>query len=142
MLYQCIYVPLQPKMWNLLEFFVVDVNQPFILIYCRVSCGFKTPVTFRVDEGSNSYYMAILVEFENGKRDITKVELREKDTKEWKQMTQSWGAMYQYNSVTGKPICFPLSVRVTEASGETVKAIDVIPSGWDCSTTYTNHRNF
>lgn len=110
---------------------------------CRVECNYvgKT-VTFQVDKGSNAYYFAALVEYENGDGEIGRVELKQAlDSDTWLSMTQLWGAVWKLD--VSSPLRAPLSLRVTSLdSGETVFASNVIPAGWQPGAIYKSNVNF
>ncbi|KAF3781055.1 putative expansin-B2 [Nymphaea thermarum] len=98
--------------------------------YRRVACGYPgTNLTFKVDLGSNAYYFAAVIEFEDGDGDLASVDLAQASpslsgTDQWLPMQQSWGADWKLNA--GSPLQAPFSIRLTSlSSGKTVVAKDL-----------------
>nr|XP_023920902.1 putative expansin-B2 isoform X2 [Quercus suber] len=111
--------------------------------YTRVQCNYPgVSIAFHVDSGSNSYYFASLIEYEDGDGDVSAVDLKQAlDSSTWLSMQQSWGAVWKLNS--GSALQAPFSIRLTSAvSGTTVVANNVIPSGWQPGQTYRSVINF
>ncbi|EHA8591694.1 putative Expansin-B11 [Cocos nucifera] len=109
--------------------------------YSRVACEYpgKT-ITFHVDSGSNPYYLAVVVEFEDGDGDLSAVELKEGPA-EWRAMSQSWGAVWRLDS--GSALDGPLSIQLTsQYSGRKLVANNVIPAGWKPGSTYRSFVNY
>ncbi|KAF8768718.1 hypothetical protein HU200_007276 [Digitaria exilis] len=103
--------------------------------YTRVPCNWRgAHIAFKVDAGSNPYYLAILVEYESGDGDLRSVELMQSGAG-WAPMQQSWGAVWKYNS-GGPALNAPFSIRITSGSGRTLVAGNVIPAGWTPGGTY------
>ncbi|CAA7403595.1 unnamed protein product [Spirodela intermedia] len=99
--------------------------------FMRAECNYPgTNVVFKVDAGSNSNYLAVLIEFEDGDGDLSAVDLR-----------QSWGAVWKINY--GSPLKAPFSFRLTSlGSRKTLVVPDVIPAGWQPGATYRSRVNF
>nr|AAF72986.1 beta-expansin [Oryza sativa] len=111
--------------------------------YKRVPCRFAMNVAFKVDAGSNPYYLAILVQYANGDGDLAAVHImKARGGGGWKAMQQSWGATWRLNSNTGKPLSPPFSIRLTSGSGKVLVANNVIPSGWQAGLTYRSTVNY
>ncbi|KAF8765482.1 hypothetical protein HU200_008630 [Digitaria exilis] len=103
--------------------------------YTRVPCNWRgAHIAFKVDAGSNPYYLAILVEYESGDGDLRSVELMQNGAV-WAPMQQSWGAVWKYNS-GGPALQAPFSIRITSGSGRTLVAGNVIPARWTPGGTY------
>ncbi|EMS63068.1 Expansin-B7 [Triticum urartu] len=76
----------------------------------RVPCQYPgLTVTFHVQHGSNPYYLAILVEYENGDGDVDQG---------------------------------PFSLRITNESGKTLVADQVIPADWEPNEIYSSIIQF
>ncbi|KAL6634871.1 hypothetical protein ACP70R_027542 [Stipagrostis hirtigluma subsp. patula] len=112
--------------------------------YTRVPCNWRgVDVAFKVDGGSNAYYLAVLVEYESGDGDLRSVELMQGGGgggAGWEAMEQSWGAVWRYNS--GPALKAPFSIRITSSSGRTLVATNVIPAGWKPGATYRSVVNY
>lgn len=118
-------------------------NYCFRLFVCRVECNYiGETVTFHVENGSNPYSFAALIEYEDGDGEIGLVELKQAlDSDTWLPMSQSWGAVWKLDVTS--PLRAPLSLRLTNLdSGETVVASDVIPAGWEPGEKYKSNVNF
>ncbi|KAL5999832.1 hypothetical protein ACLOJK_038118 [Asimina triloba] len=111
-----------------------------------VPCNYEgMHVTFHVDQGSNPYYFAVIVEFLEEDGDVSKVELQDaaakKKSDSWMPMQQSWGADWKLDA-GGKALEPPFSIRLTSEFGKTLVATDVIPQGWQAGATYRSVVNF
>ncbi|CAL5331373.1 unnamed protein product [Camellia sinensis] len=89
-------------------------------------------LAFRVDSGSNPFYFATAIEYENGDGDLSRVELQNGASGSWLPMQQSFGAVWKLNAA----VPGPLSFRITSSSGKTVVATNVIPVGWKPGQIY------
>uniref|UniRef100_A0A0D9XPW5 Expansin-like EG45 domain-containing protein n=1 Tax=Leersia perrieri TaxID=77586 RepID=A0A0D9XPW5_9ORYZ len=114
---------------------IVDVQ------YKRVTCKYGTNVVFKVDKGSNPYYLAVLIEYENGDGDLKDVHIMEQGNR-LSAMQHSWGATWSINSKDGKPLRPPFSFALTSGSGHVLVAPRVIPSGWRPGSTYLSSVNY
>ena len=109
----------------------------------RVPCKYSgVNIAFRVDQGSNPFYLEVLVEFEDGDGDLSAVDLMEAGCGTWTPMVQNWGALWRYNSNTGKALRAPFSLRLTSDSGKVLVANNVIPAGWKAGATYRSLVNY
>ncbi|CAL9767107.1 unnamed protein product [Musa acuminata subsp. burmannicoides] len=106
--------------------------------YARVPCSYPGfHVNFRVDNGSNPNYFAMLPEFVNGDGEISAAEVGQGSS--WTPMQSSWGALWKLNA----PVHGPASIRLTSAvSRKTIVATNVIPAGWRPGATYSSNVNF
>jgi len=101
----------------------------------RVPCNYPgQKVTFHVEEGSNPVYFAVLVEFEDGDGDVVQVDLMEANSGSWTPMRESWGSIWRLDS--GHRLTAPFSLRITNESGKTLVANQVIPANWVPNTYY------
>ncbi|KAL6911935.1 hypothetical protein ACP4OV_000740 [Aristida adscensionis] len=111
--------------------------------YTRVPCNWQgMDIAFKVDAGSNAYYLAVLVEYESGDGELRSVELKQGGAggAGWTPMEHSWGAVWRYNS--GAALQAPFSFRLTSGSGRTLVANNVVPAGWKPGATYRSVVNY
>ncbi|XP_068635748.1 expansin-B15-like [Aristolochia californica] len=112
----------------------------------RVACNYPVRLAFHVDPGSNPYYFAVVVEYEDGDGDLAAVDLRQEsgtqsNSEEWMSLQQSWGADWRLNS--GSVLQAPFSIRLTSLKSlETIVVRNVIPAGWKPGATYRSFVNF
>ncbi|CAL1403573.1 unnamed protein product [Linum trigynum] len=109
----------------------------------RVPCFYPgTTISFAVDAGSNQFYLATVIEFENGDGELGYVEMKQAANSDpWVPMQRSWGAQWKLNS--GSALRAPLSFRLTSATSKrSVVAENVIPYGWTPGQTYWSNVNF
>ena len=86
---------------------------------CSVACKYpRKNIAFHVDQGSNPYYFAVVVEYEEGEGDISSIDLKEEGSGsgEWCALQQSWGATWKPDA--GGELHPPLSIRLTSSSGQ------------------------
>ncbi|KAM3242747.1 hypothetical protein ACQJBY_055006 [Aegilops geniculata] len=111
--------------------------------YKRVPCKYPgMNIAFKVDQGSNPYYLEVLIEFEDDDGDLNAVDLMEANCGTWTPMAQNWGALYRLNSNTGKPLRGPFSLRLTSDSGRKLVVNNVIPASWKAGATYRSLVNY
>ncbi|KAL0401615.1 UNVERIFIED_CONTAM: putative expansin-B2 [Sesamum latifolium] len=110
--------------------------------YQRVPCYYSVGITFKIDTGSNPYYLAFAVEYVGGDGDIGLVELLPSNVGgSWLAMQQSWGATWKADIPIGTK--GPYSVRITTLqSQKTVVASSVIPADWAPGRYYGSRVNF
>ncbi|XP_044978363.1 expansin-B7-like [Hordeum vulgare subsp. vulgare] len=109
----------------------------------RVPCQYTgLSVTFHVEKGSNPNYLAILVEYGNGDGDVAQVDLMDggEPTVSWRPMRESWGSIWRLD--TRRPLRGPFSLRVTNGSGRSLVADQVIPADWQPDTVYSSDVQF
>ncbi|CAM0955203.1 unnamed protein product [Alopecurus aequalis] len=113
----------------------------------RVPCQYPgLTVTFHVEQGSNPNYLAVLVEYENGDGDVVQVDLMEsrpedgEPTGVWAPMRESWGSIWRMD--TRRPLQGPFSLRITNESGRSLVADQVIPADWKPDTVYSSIVQF
>uniref|UniRef100_A0A0D9VN96 Expansin-like EG45 domain-containing protein n=2 Tax=Leersia perrieri TaxID=77586 RepID=A0A0D9VN96_9ORYZ len=116
----------------------------------RVPCQYAgLTVTFHVEQGSNPNYLAILVEYENGDGDVVQVDIMESrpaadgtlvPTGVWTPMRESWGSIWRLD--TNHPQQGPFSLRITNESGKSLVADDVIPADWQPNAVYSSLVQF
>lgn len=91
-------------------------------------------ISFHVEQGSNSNYLAVLIEYEDGEGDLNMVELMEGNSRNWVQMKESWGAIYRMD--TNRPLHAPFSIRMTDDKNRKLVARNAIPVNWRPNTFY------
>jgi hypothetical protein len=114
-------------------------------MFCSVACDYSgKTIAFHVDQGSNPYYLAVVIEYEEGDGDLAGVDLKDASTQsnnEWRAMQQSWGAVWKLDA--GSQLQPPLSIRLTsQYSDQTLVAKDVIPNGWKPGSSYRSLVNY
>ncbi|RCV34846.1 hypothetical protein SETIT_7G190600v2 [Setaria italica] len=111
--------------------------------YKRVPCNYNgMGISFKVDAGSNPFYLAVLIQYENGDGDLAAVHIMQQGGGAWTPMQHSWGAMWRANSITGKPLRAPFSVRLTSGAGKVLVVRNAIPAGWRAGRTYRSKVNY
>ncbi|OEL38759.1 Expansin-B7 [Dichanthelium oligosanthes] len=113
----------------------------------RVACQYPgLTVSFHIERGSNPNYLAVLVEYENGDGDVVQVDLMESRAEDgeptgvWEPMRESWGSIWRMD--TRRPLQGPFSLRVTNESGKTLVADQVIPADWQADSVYSSIVQF
>lgn len=117
---------------SLLNFGVVDIE------YRRVSCSYPNEnITIKIDENSNyPYYLAFVILYQQGSKDITAVQLCETQNQNCKLLERHYGAVW----TTSTPPSGSLSIRML-FSGEDgdeswVVPVNDIPEVWKAGETY------
>lgn len=106
----------------------------------RVECDYKgVTVVFNVDAGSNENYFATEILYQEGDADIKGVDLMQSGST-FSPMKRSWGQLWSIN--LGVPLRAPFSVRITDESGKSIVASNVIPVGWKPGQTFRSIVNF
>ncbi|KAL5208295.1 hypothetical protein ABZP36_032730 [Zizania latifolia] len=111
------------------------------VVYRRTACKYGGKnIAFHVNEGSTSFWLSLLVEFEDGDGDIGSMQLKQANSVQWQEMKHIWGATW---SLTPGPLVGPFSVRLTTlTTKQALSAQDVIPKNWTPKATYTSRLNF
>ncbi|CAI9101320.1 OLC1v1038614C1 [Oldenlandia corymbosa var. corymbosa] len=112
------------------------------ILYQRVQCFYPNEkITFKVNTGSNRYFFAVAVEYENGDGDVASLEIQPAGWRQFVPMQQMYGSTYKWNIPNGANA--PYSIRVTEVeSRRSAVAQNVIPRGWTPGAHYTANVNF
>ncbi|KAI5655843.1 hypothetical protein M9H77_33030 [Catharanthus roseus] len=111
---------------------IVDIE------YRRVSCSYPNRnITFKIVESStNPHYLGFVIWHQQGKRDITAVQLCETQNFVCKLLDRSYGAVW----TTTSPPSGPLSIRMLfsgEEGDETwVVPVNNLPGNWQPGETY------
>ncbi|CAM0877568.1 unnamed protein product [Alopecurus aequalis] len=113
----------------------------------RVPCLYPgLTVTFRMHHDSNANFLAILVEYEDGDGDVVQVDIMEsrrgdgRPTGVWMHMKEDWGSIWRVDRYP--PFQGPFSLRITNESGKTLIANQVIPAHWKPETPYRSIVQF
>ncbi|PAN39464.1 hypothetical protein GQ55_7G237600 [Panicum hallii var. hallii] len=110
--------------------------------YKRVPCNYNgMGIAFRVDAGSNPYYLAVLIQYQSGDGDLAAVDIMQPGGA-WAPMQHSWGATWRANSNTGRPLRAPFSLRLTSGAGKVLVVRNAIPAGWRAGKTYRSTVNY
>ncbi|KAJ7952634.1 Expansin-like [Quillaja saponaria] len=116
----------------LLALGVVDIE------YRRVSCSYPNKnITIKIDENSNyPHYFAFVIWFQQGKKDITAVQLCETQNFVCKLLDRSYGAVW----TTTSPPSGPLSIRMLFSDDDEdeswVVPVNNIPQDWKAGDIY------
>ncbi|KAJ3706713.1 hypothetical protein LUZ61_010418 [Rhynchospora tenuis] len=109
--------------------------------YKRIPCNYNDiNINFKVDAGSNPYYLAVLVLYEGGDGDISLLEVIPHPGAGWATMKPSWGAVWKYQADSSMP--GPFSFRITTGTGKILIIENAIPAGWSPGQTYASSKNF
>ncbi|KAK4480378.1 hypothetical protein RD792_013450 [Penstemon davidsonii] len=109
--------------------------------YRRVPCHYRANLVFKIDIGSNPYYLAFAVEDVNIDGDLGSVELLPSNSRHWMPMQQSWGETWQIGIPSG--VHGPYSVKLTAMeSRRSIVAYNVIPANWARGLHYYSKINF
>lgn len=116
---------------NILALGEVDIE------YRRVSCSYPSKnITIKIDENSNyPHYLAFVIWFQQGIKDITAVQLCETNTFSCKLLARNYGAVW----TTTSPPTGPLSVRMLFSGDDDeawVVPVNNIPQDWKPGYTY------
>ncbi|KAF7138240.1 hypothetical protein RHSIM_Rhsim07G0032000 [Rhododendron simsii] len=90
--------------------------------FCPGNCGAYqfdlsgNTIVFKVDSGSNPFYFATEIEYEDGDGDLSKVELQQAGSNYFAPMQLVFGATWKLQSNTGSPLKGPFSIRLTTLS--------------------------
>ncbi|XP_059443978.1 expansin-like B1 [Corylus avellana] len=116
---------------SLLNLGVVDIE------YRRVSCSYPSKnIIFKIDENSNyPNYLAFVIWYQQGNKDITAVQLCETQNLGCKLLDRSYGAVW----TTTSPPSGPLSIRMLFSDGDDeswVVPTNNVPGDWKAGETY------
>ncbi|KAG2680155.1 hypothetical protein I3760_11G085800 [Carya illinoinensis] len=118
---------------SLLALGVIDVE------YRRVSCSYPNKnITIKIDENSNyPYYLAFVIWYQQGKKDITAVQLCETRNLVCKLLDRSYGAVWTTTSPPNGPLSLRMLLGDDEEGQEPwIIPINNIPQNWKAGETY------
>ncbi|KAL3516914.1 hypothetical protein ACH5RR_023816 [Cinchona calisaya] len=112
------------------------------ILFQRVPCNYgNQKILFHVDRGSNPFFFAFVIEFENGDGDLASVEIQQAGSNQFLRTQQNFGASYKINS--GQPLKGPFSIRLTQIeSRRSIVAQNVIPANWKPGDFFLSRVNF
>ncbi|KAG9451691.1 hypothetical protein H6P81_004595 [Aristolochia fimbriata] len=116
----------------LFAFGVVDVE------YRRIPCQYPGyNLVFKVHEHSKyPDYLAIIILYQAGQKDITALELWQEDCKEWRGMRRAYGGVWDMASPPRGNIDLRFQVSGEDGTQSWVELKSVIPSEWKAGATY------
>ena len=110
-------------------------------LHCRTACRYGGKnIAFHVNQGSTGFWLSLLVEFEDGDGDVVQVDMMEANSGSWAPMRESWGSIWRMDS--NHRLQAPFSLRVTNESGKTLVADQVIPADWQPDNVYSSIVQF
>ncbi|KAL3839413.1 hypothetical protein ACJIZ3_024004 [Penstemon smallii] len=113
---------------------IIDVE------YKRVPCHYKANIAFKIDIGSNPYYVAFAVENVNIDGDLASISIKPWNGN-WLAMKQSWGATWMVGIPIGIKGPFIVTITTIE-SRRLITAYNVIPANWAPGKQYYSKVNF
>ncbi|KAK7263345.1 hypothetical protein RJT34_30933 [Clitoria ternatea] len=116
----------------LLALGVVDIQ------YKRVSCNYPNKnITVEIDESSsNPHFLAFVIWFQQGSRDITAVQLCETQNFVCKLLDRNHGAVWTANSPPSGPLSLRMLFSAEEGEEAWVVPANNIPQDWKAGQTY------
>ncbi|XP_019423137.1 PREDICTED: expansin-like B1 [Lupinus angustifolius] len=107
--------------------------------YRRVACSYPNKnITFKIDESSgNPHYLAFVIRYQQGRRDITAVQLCETQNFVCKLLDRSHGAVWTTTSAPSGPLSVRMLFSDEEGGEETwVVPVNDIPQDWKAGDIY------
>ncbi|XP_008229528.1 PREDICTED: expansin-like B1 isoform X2 [Prunus mume] len=117
---------------SLLSLGVVDIE------YRRVSCSYPGKnITIKIDENSNyPHYLAFVIYYQQGKNDITAVQLCETQNFACKLLDRSYGAVWTTTSPPSGPLQIRMLFSDEDGDENWVVPENNIPQDWTVGQTY------
>ncbi|KAL5724324.1 Expansin-like B1 [Ranunculus cassubicifolius] len=107
--------------------------------YRRVACSYPYKnITFKIDESSNNpHYLAFVIWYQQGKKDITAVQLCETENLTCKLLDRSPGAVWTVVTPPRGPLSIRMLLSDIDDGGETwVEPVNNIPENWKAGDIY------
>ncbi|GLT81201.1 hypothetical protein SLA2020_525990 [Shorea laevis] len=106
--------------------------------YRRVSCSYPNKnITIKIDENSNyPYYLAFVIWYQQGKKDITAVQLCETQNFSCKLLDRSYGAVWTTTSPPSGPLSLRMLFSGEDGDESWVVPVNNIPQVWKAGETY------
>ncbi|XP_057803728.1 expansin-B4-like [Salvia miltiorrhiza] len=108
--------------------------------YTRIRCRYKSNIAFKIDKGSNPFYLSFAVEDVNGDGELAGVAILPQGWKSWAPMQRVFGETWKFDVPSAA--AGPYSVRLTDSTRTSVVARNVIPVNWAPQKTYYSIVNF
>lgn len=117
---------------SLLALGVVDIE------YRRVSCNYPSKnITIKIDENSNyPHYLAFVIWHQQGKNDITAVQLCETKTFACKLLDRSYGAVWTTTSPPSGSLSLRMLFSNDDGDEEWVVPVNNVPKDWKAGDIY------
>ncbi|KAL6349224.1 hypothetical protein AAG906_033880 [Vitis piasezkii] len=117
---------------SLLALGVVDIE------YRRVSCSYPSKnITIKIDENSNfPYYMAFVIWYQQGMKDITAVQLCETQNFVCKLLDRSYGSVWTTNSPPSGTLSLRMLFSGDDGDETWVVPINNIPENWKAADIF------
>ncbi|GMJ00271.1 expansin-like B1 [Hibiscus trionum] len=117
---------------SLLALGVVDIE------YRRVSCSYPNKnITIKIDENSNyPYYLAFVLWYQQGDKDITAVQLCETQNFVCKLLDRSYGAVWTTTSPPSGPLSLKMLLSGEDGDESWIVPVNNIPENWKAGETY------
>ncbi|OVA02496.1 Expansin/pollen allergen [Macleaya cordata] len=118
---------------SILDRGVVDIE------YRRVSCSYpNNNITFKIDESSNyPHYLAFVIWYQQGKKDVSAVQLCETQNLSCKLLDRSRGAVWTVTPPPSGPLSIRMLLSDVDDGDETwVVPPNNIPSDWKAGEVY------
>ena len=118
---------------ELFKYGVVDVE--FKRVPCRYAPGYN--ILLKVHEHSKKpEYLAVVILYAAGQKDITAVEFWQEDCQEWRPMRRAFGAVFDTPNPPATEINLRFEVSSSGGGRYWVEARNPIPSDWEVGAAY------
>lgn len=117
---------------SLLSLGIVDIE------YRRVSCSYPNKnIIIKIDENSNyPHYLAFVLWYQQGKKDITAVQLCETQNFVCKLLDRNYGAVWTTTSPPSGPLQIRMLFSDDDGNENWVVPVNNIPEDWKVGQTY------
>ncbi|KAK9052980.1 hypothetical protein SSX86_029610 [Deinandra increscens subsp. villosa] len=117
---------------DLLSQGIVDIE------YKRVSCSYpKNNITIKIDESSDyPYYLAFVIWYQQGQKDITAVQLCETINFNCKLLDRSYGSVFTTTSPPSGPLSLRMLLSGEDGDEKWVVPVNSIPENWKKGDIY------
>ncbi|KAA0038531.1 expansin-like B1 [Cucumis melo var. makuwa] len=117
---------------SLMALGVIDIE------YKRVACSYPNKnITIKIDENSDApHYLAFVIRFQQGKNDITAVQLCETKNFVCKLLDRSYGTVWTTTSPPRGPLSLRMLLTNEEGDEQWIVPINDIPRDWKAGDIY------